>query len=71
MDSMTFTFDVSFTDTRPITVDQHTSRVIVVAETLAEATALAALMVMRPAAPHLGIGDVQMPTRTALVDVAI
>jgi hypothetical protein len=66
-----FTFDVSFTDTRPITVDQFTSRVTVAAETQAEAETWAALMVMRPATPALGLREVQMPTRTTLVRVEV
>lgn len=71
-DPCTFTFDVSFTDKRPITVDEFTSRVTVVADTLAAATTLASLMVMRPASPHIGLRhDVQMPTRATLVRVEI
>ena len=69
--TFTFTFDVSFTDKRPIVVDEHTSRVTVSAPTEAEGVILACGMVMRSASPALGIGEVQMPTRCTLVMVTV
>lgn len=59
-----FTFDVGWTTARPIVVDQFVSRVTVAADSFADATILAALMVMRPSTP---VGTPQMPTSTTLV----
>jgi hypothetical protein len=66
-----FTIDVHWTDQRPIVVDQHCSRVTVVAPTETEATIMACGMVMRSANPALGLREVQMPTRTTVVRVEI
>lgn len=57
-----FTIDVGFTTARPIIVDQHMSRVTVMAKDLNEATLIAAQMV----ATHS-----EMPTSTKLIRVEI
>lgn len=66
-----FFFDVGFTTSRPVIPDEHVSRVAVCAPSLAQAMEWAALMVMRPAQPHLGLPAVQMPTSTRLVRVEV
>ena len=64
IEPLTFTVDVGFTTQRPVIPDQHTSRVVLVAYTEAEAHTTAALMVAsRPC--------VVMPTRTTTVAVEI